>query len=94
MMENTELAEKSMRTLELPAVLNMLAAECVSTAAREDAAALRPAAEKAEVRRRLDETTAAKTMMVVRAAPRFPGCGTCARPWREPISAAASTPGS
>lgn len=73
MMENTELAEKSMRTLELPAVLNMLAAECVSTAAREDAAALRPAAEKAEVRRRLDETTAAKTMMVVRGSPSFSG---------------------
>jgi DNA mismatch repair protein MutS2 len=72
-MELTELAEKSMRTLELPAVLSMLAAECVSAAAKENALSLQPSPEKAEVKRRLDETTAAKTMMVVRGSPSFSG---------------------
>lgn len=70
---NSELCEKSMRTLELPAVLSMLAAECVSPTARENAAALSPASEKAEVQRRLDETDAAKSMMVVRGSPSFSG---------------------
>lgn len=68
-----ELNNKSTRTLELPAVLDMLAKECVSPAAKENAAALCPAAEKEEVRRRLDETSAAKTMMVVRGSPSFHG---------------------
>ena len=73
MTTNSELCEKSMRTLELPAVLAMLSAECVSTAAKESAASLAPAAERAEVQRRLDETSAAKTMMVVRGSPSFSG---------------------
>ena len=51
--------EKSLTTLELPAVLNMLAAEAVSEPAKELA--------------RLEETTAAKTMMVVRGSPSFYG---------------------
>ncbi len=65
--------EKSLFTLELPAVLGMLAAEAVSEPAREQALALRPSVEEAEVQRRLAETTAAKTMMVVRGSPSFSG---------------------
>ena len=65
--------EKSIQTLELPAVLSMLAAEAVSEPAKEQALALSPSVEEAEVRRRLGETTAAKTMMVARGSPSFSG---------------------
>ena len=51
--------EKSLTTLELPTVLGMLAAEAVSETAKEHALALRPSTEAAEVRRRLEETSAA-----------------------------------
>ena len=65
--------EKSLMTLELPAVLEMLAAEAVGDNAKEQARALIPSVEPAEVRRRQEETTAAKTMMVVRGSPSFSG---------------------
>ncbi len=65
--------EKSLQTLELPAVLAMLAQQAVGEAAKERALALYPATEPAEVQRRLDETSAAKTMMVVRGSPSFSG---------------------
>ena len=66
-------SEKSWVTLELPTVLAMLAAEAVSEPAREQARKLTPATDEAEVRHRLGETTAAKTMMVVRGSPSFSG---------------------
>ena len=65
--------EKSLTTLELPAVLRMLAAEAVGESAKEAALALSPSADPAEVRRRLAETTAARSMMVVRGSPSFSG---------------------
>ena len=65
--------EKSLITLELPAVLEMLAAEAVGDTAKEQARALKPSTEPAEVRRRQEETTASKTMMVVRGSPSFSG---------------------
>ena len=68
-----EFYEKSLNTLELPAVLRMLADEAVSDGAKEAAMQLKPSTEKAEVRRRLDETTAAKSMMVVNGSPSFSG---------------------
>ena len=64
---------KSLRTLELPAVLELLAAEAVSGAARERAKALLPSGDRAEVSRRLDETSAAAKMMVVSGSPSFSG---------------------
>ena len=64
---------KSLRTLELPAVLELLAAEAVSGAARERARALIPSGDRAEVSRRLDETSAAAKMMVVSGSPSFSG---------------------
>ena len=68
-----EFYEKSLNMLELPAVLRMLADEAVSDGAKEAAMQLKPSTEKAEVRRRLDETTAAKSMMVVNGSPSFSG---------------------
>ena len=65
--------EKSLNTLELPVVLDMLAAEAVGTSAKELAKNLSPSTEPMEVRKRIEETTAAKTMMVVRGSPSFYG---------------------
>ena len=65
--------EKSLNTLELPAVLSMLAAEAVSEPAKDLALKLAPSVEEGEVQHRLAETTAAKSMMVVRGSPSFYG---------------------
>lgn len=65
--------EKSLITLELPAVLELLAAEAVGDTAKELARQLAPSVEPGEVRRRQEETSAAKTMMVVRGSPGFSG---------------------
>ncbi len=66
-------SEKSLITLELPTVLEMLAQQAVGDTAKEAALALSPSGDRAEVKRRLDETSAAKTMMVVRGSPSFSG---------------------
>ena len=65
--------EKSLLTLELPAVLEMLSHEAVSDAAKERALELSPSSELGEVKRRQEETSAAKTMMTVRQSPSFSG---------------------
>ncbi len=65
--------EKSLNTLELPAVLDMLARHAVSDTAKERCRALSPSDNPSEVRRRLEETSAAKTMMVIKGAPSFSG---------------------
>ncbi|MDR0905939.1 MAG: endonuclease MutS2 [Oscillospiraceae bacterium] len=67
------LYEKSLRTLELPAVLNKLAAECISQTAKDNALELQPVSDLHEARYRLSETTAARTMMNVKGAPAFSG---------------------
>lgn len=69
----TELFEKSIKTLELPAVLDLLSAEAVSGPAKEKVLSLRPADSEYEIKRRLGETSAAKAMMVLHAAPSFGG---------------------
>ncbi len=69
----TELYEKSIQTLELPRVLELLAKEAVSQPARERVLGLRPSDSEYEARRRLGETTAAKDMMVLRGGPGFGG---------------------
>ena len=61
--------EKSLNTLELPTVLEMLAREAVSDSAKELAQGLTPSADAAEVRRRLAETSAARKMMILRGSP-------------------------
>ena len=65
--------EKSCMTLELPAVLELLAAEASSEAAKERCRALKPSDDRGEVLRRLAETGAAKQMMVLRGSPSFSG---------------------
>ncbi len=69
----TEQFEKSIKTLELPAVLELLANEAVSIPAKEKVLALRPSDSEYEVKRRLGETTAAKSMMVLKGSPSFSG---------------------
>ncbi len=54
-------------------MLNMLAAHAVSDAAKQLAVNLTPSAEAADARRRLAETTAARTMTVTRGSPSFSG---------------------
>ena len=65
------LYEKSLRTLELPAVLERLAAEAVSAAGKENALALQPVTDLHEARYRLEETSAARIMMSVKGTPSF-----------------------
>ncbi len=67
------LFEKSLQTLEFPAVLQMLAQQAVSETAKERALALAPAENIYECRRMMAETTAAKKMMETRTAPSFSG---------------------
>ena len=65
--------EKSLNILELPAVLDMLAAEAVTEGGKEACLALRPIDNRLDVKNRLSETSAAKEMMVVRGSPSLSG---------------------
>lgn len=65
--------EKSLNILELPTVLEILAAEAVTDGGREACFKLRPSADRLEVKNRLAETSAAKEMMVVRGSPSLSG---------------------
>lgn len=65
--------EKSLNILELPIVLYMLAAEAVTEGGKEACLKLRPSADRLEVKNRLSETSAAKSMMVVRGSPSLSG---------------------
>ena len=65
--------EKSIKTLELPAVLELLRTEAASLPAKEKASLLRPLTSTYEVKRRLGETSAAKEMMVLKGSPPFGG---------------------
>ena len=69
----SELFEKSIRTLELPAVLEMLSAKAVSEAARERCRRITPATEREDVLRLLDETDAAKERLGLYGSPSFTG---------------------
>ena len=69
----SELFEKSIRTLELPAVLEMLSARAVSEAAREKSRRIMPATDRQEVLRLLDETDAAKERLGLYGSPSFSG---------------------
>ena len=65
--------EKSLETIELPAVMKMLAAEAVGAAAKEAALAITPSSDIYEVQRRQSETSAAKRMMETKGSPGFGG---------------------
>ena len=68
-----EFHEKSLNTLELPAVLEMLCAEAVSESAKERAVALRPSANIYEIADRLKETSDAKALIAINGNPSFYG---------------------
>ena len=69
----SELFDKSIRTLELPRVLKLLADQAVSPEAKELALAVRPETDYEDVLRLLDQTDGARTMMVLHGAPGFSG---------------------
>ena len=65
--------EKSYITLELPAVLEMLATQAESELGKAAARELQPSANREEVRRRLTETSDAARLMTLRGSPSFSG---------------------
>ena len=69
----TDLFEKSIATLELPRVLEQLAA-CASTQeGKERCLALRPMTDPDDVQRAQEETSAAVEMLIKRGSPGFSG---------------------
>ncbi len=69
----SEMFEKSIRTLELPQVLEMLAQRAVSEAGKERCRRIVPATEREDVLRLLDETDAAKARLGLHGSPPFSG---------------------
>ncbi len=69
----SELFEKSIRVLELPQLLELLAQKAVSDEAKARALALSPCTDVRDVARLQDETDAAREKIVRRGAPGFSG---------------------
>ena len=67
----SELFDKSIKTLELPAVLKMLAEQTNSAESREKALAIVPQTDVDDVRRLQDETDAARAMIGLKGSPAF-----------------------
>ena len=67
----SELFEKSIRVLELPRLLEMLEHHTVSAEAKARARRLTPSDDFGEVNRLLDETDAARKMIMLRGSPAF-----------------------
>ena len=65
----TDLMEKSLHTLEFPAVLELLADQAVCDESRERIMGIRPSQDPREVALLLQETTAARKMMDIHGAP-------------------------
>ena len=69
----SELFDKSIRTLELPRVLALLAEQAVSAEAKDRCLRVRPETEPEEVLRLLDQTDAARMMIGLHGSPTFSG---------------------
>ena len=69
----SELFEKSMRTLEFPRVLELLADQAVSQEAKHRCLNARPETEPEEVLRLQDQTEAARNLIGLRGSPSFSG---------------------
>ena len=69
----SDLFDKSIRTLELPRVLELLSEQAVSAEARQRALRLRPETEPEEVLRLLDQTDAARNLIGLGGSPSFSG---------------------
>ena len=67
------LFEKSIRTLELPRVLELLSEQAVSPEGKQRALRVTPETETEEVLRLLDQTDAARTMIGLHGSPSFSG---------------------
>ncbi|MCL1835005.1 MAG: endonuclease MutS2 [Oscillospiraceae bacterium] len=68
-----DLYEKSLQTIELPAILDLLSEESVSEAAKGAARELRPVSAEHTVKKRLAETSSAKSMLSHKGSPAFSG---------------------
>ena len=68
-----ELFEKSIQTLELPRVLELLAGCAVTDEGKERALSLRPMTDLDDVRRAQEETSAAVKLLILRGTPGFAG---------------------
>ena len=68
-----DLFEKSIQTLELPQVLNLLSNCAVTQEGRERALTLRPMTDLDDVARAQAETSAAVQMLILRGSPGFSG---------------------
>ena len=80
----SELFETSIRVLELPRLLTMLERHAVSAEAKARVQRLAPADDYGEVSRLLDETDAARKMILLRGSPTFAGV----KPVAEPLGRA------
>ena len=69
----TDLFEKSQHTLELPKVLELLAARAVTQEGKERSLSLRPMTDLDDVERAQEETAAAVKLLLVRGGPGFSG---------------------
>ncbi len=69
----SDLFEKSVQTLELPRVLELLADCAVTQEGKEKSRALRPMTDLEDVERAQQETTAAVKLLVLRGSPPFSG---------------------
>ena len=69
----TDRFEKSIQTLELPRVLDLLADQAATEEGRERCRALRPQTDLIDVQRLQDETAAAFSMIVLRGTPALSG---------------------
>ena len=69
----SDLFDKSLRTLELPRVLELLSEQAVSAEAKQRALRVRPETEPEEVLRLLDLTDAARNLIGLRGSPSFSG---------------------
>ncbi len=69
----TDLFEKSIHTLELPRVLEMLAHHAVTEEGKQRCLALRPDTDVDDVQRRLQETSAALNMLITKGSPSMSG---------------------
>ena len=67
------LFEKSLKTIELPQILDELASMAISKTAKDAALSLRPYSDALVVKSMQQETTAAKNMMVLKQSPPFSG---------------------
>ncbi|MBQ3135609.1 MAG: endonuclease MutS2 [Oscillospiraceae bacterium] len=65
----TDLFEKSIQTLELPRVLELLADQAATREGKERALALRPMTDRDDVQRAQEETSAAVKMLTLRGTP-------------------------